>query len=296
MTNPASNNCLSLSEELNLTSKEEECVILKTVLDMINGMVNYEMMDFYGTPFSEARMKSSSHQKLFTILLIDFLSPTKDILKKRISYLDHLKNICENPLLSDKITSLKATVALFERWLSEQIVIKDIDIADKRDFFDLIITKKDLIQICGNISKHNITNLSWKISRLGKIIRKCYKEVPAKDIIIALDDLFERFESDNLILQTTILAEFLNNIRIGILEYLTPLYEKSIKYDPTIPGKYFYIYPEEICSDLGKNYFWELLNDVRSKFYIHDFKTDEIIWRASYKKVVKVQSKTSSEE
>ena len=97
-------------------------------------------------------------------------------------------------------------------------------------------------------------------------------------------------------MQTTILAEFLNNIRIGILEYLTPLYEKSIKYDPTIPGKYFYIYPEEICSDLGKNYFWELLNDVRSKFYIHDFKTDEIIWRASYKKVVKVQSKTSSEE
>lgn len=134
MANPASNNCLSLSEELNLTSKEEECVILKTVLDMINGMVNYEMMDFYGTPFSEARMKSASHQKLFTILLIDFLSPTKDILKKRISYLDHLKNICENPLLSDKITSLKATVTLFERWLSEQIVIKDIDIADKRDF------------------------------------------------------------------------------------------------------------------------------------------------------------------
>ena len=61
-------------------------------------------------------------------------------------------------------------------------------------------------------------------------------------------------------------------------------------------GKYSYIYPEEICSDLGKNYFWELLNDVRLKFYIHDFKTDEIIWRASYKKVVKVQSKTSSEE
>ena len=63
------------------------------------------------------------------------------------------------------------------------------------NFFDLIISKKDLIQICGNISKHNITNLSWKISRLGKIIRKCYKEVPAKDIIIALDNLFERFKS-----------------------------------------------------------------------------------------------------
>ena len=69
----------------------------------------------------------------------------------------------------------------------------------------------------------------------------------------------------------------LNNIRIGILQYLKPVFNKSIVYENDVYGKYHYEYPSEISSPLAKEFFWNLMNDVREDFYIKDFESSDII-------------------
>ena len=56
---------------------EQEIIILKAVKELIDSMVNFELMSLVGDdPDSNILFKSSIHQKLFNIILVDFLSRT----------------------------------------------------------------------------------------------------------------------------------------------------------------------------------------------------------------------------
>lgn len=50
-----------LVNEFNLSSKEEEIIILKNALDIINNAVNCRMFDFLGNPPQEAIAKTTVH-------------------------------------------------------------------------------------------------------------------------------------------------------------------------------------------------------------------------------------------
>jgi len=277
---------MKITNEFNLSSKEEEIIILKNTLDIIHNAVNYSMLDFFGTPPREVRAKTSEHLKLFLILLVDFLSGTSSILSKnQKSYCEHLSDICQQNHSDKNIKALRKSVNAFNNWISEELVIKDLKLNSSKDFFDIKITRKDLIQICGNICKHNITNLAWKIKKLRKIINENQKDASDDDVIVSLYELYDIFINDYVDVQTTIWAELLNNIRIGILQYLKPVFNKSIVYENDVYGKYHYEYLSEISSPLAKEFFWNLMNDVREDFYIKDFESSDII-----KKVNKEQN------
>lgn len=265
---------INLKNEFNLSSIEEEIIILKNVLDIINNAVNYSMMDFYGNPPCEIRLKTKEHYKLFLILIVDFLSQTSDILHKKQDYISYLEDICSNPRLSNDVGLLNDSVTKFKTWLSERIAIKNINITPSEKYIKIFPTRKELMIICGNISKHNIANLSHKIELLKKCIDPSYN-ISNQDITISLFELYDRFCIDYIDIQTTVWAELLNNIRIGILRYLRPVFSKSIVYDNE--EKYYYEYPADIALPLAREFFWNLMNDVRRNFYIKDFKSSEII-------------------
>lgn len=262
---------------------EEEIIILKAALDAIHEMVNYDIMEFYGNPPKEAKLKTGQHQKLFLVLLVDFLSITSDILSNKQNWIAHLKYVCNNPQLTKDIGDLEKSIAEFDTWISEKIIVKNLCIGNSTKSFDLSITRKDLILICGNISKHNITNLTRKIRMLKKIMQENELAISEKEILMELAELYDRFRIDGLIIQTSILAELLNNIRIGILKYLKPIYNKCKKYTSENKDEYFYKYPQDVKSDIAQIYFWNLMNDVKQGFYIHNFKTYDLIYNANRK-------------
>ena len=273
-----------LVNEFNLSSKEEEIIILKNALDIINNAVNCRMFDFLGNPPQEAIAKTTVHSRLFLILLVDFLSGTSSILQNNKNYYEHLLDICKYNNV-ENIGKLKQSLSTFNNWISEKIIIKQITLKSSKDSFDITIGRQDLVQICGNICKHNITNLSWRIEKLKKIIGEAKKDVSTSDIIASLYELYDMFTTDYLDIQTTIWVELLNNIRIGILQYLKPTFNQSIVYDKDIKGKYHYEYPIYISSPLAKEFFWNLMDDVRINFFIKDFKSSEIIKRINKKQM-----------
>lgn len=243
-----------------LSPYDVEIIMLKTSFDIIDDMVNHEMMDFYGKPIKEVHVKTRVHQKLFLILLVDFISK-KNSLFENISSLDYLTKMISNPLLSKDIEHLSKSVRAFNEWCLKNISIKNLCINSKSNIIDLEISRKDLIYIAGNVSKHNITNLSFNIKKLQDIIEEKYNNIEYKDTFISFKELYDRFMNDCLILQTTNLAKMLNDIKNGIISYLRPLYNTVL--EECEDGTYKYKYPKEITSPIGQEFFWNLMNDVR---------------------------------
>ena len=187
-------------------------------------------------------------------------------------------------MLSNETNLLSASVAEFKRWVSDEIILKNINLISNEGYFDIVLSRRELMIICGNISKHNITNLSHKIKALNGHINPKYN-ISNEDVTISLLELYDKFCIDYLEIQTTIWAELLNNVRIGILQYLKPIFIQSIVYDTKVKGKYYYKYPDNISSPLAKNFFWNLMNRVRTNFYIKDFVSSEIMKKVNKKQV-----------
>jgi hypothetical protein len=58
---------------MKISNIEQEVIILKAVKELIDSMVNYEMMSLLGAdPNSTILFKSSTHQKIFNIVLVVF--------------------------------------------------------------------------------------------------------------------------------------------------------------------------------------------------------------------------------
>lgn len=73
------------------------------------------------------------------------------------------------------------------------------------------------------------------------------------------------------------IAEFLNNIRWGIYEYLKPEFSRSLVRDTKNPPRYWHTYPEDIKNEFAKNCYWDLMNEVRSDPYLRKFKVTEVL-------------------
>jgi hypothetical protein len=95
--------------------------------------------------------------------------------------------------------------------------------------------------------------------------------VTIEESLLALTDFYERFHTDILNYHSSTIAEFLNNIRWGIYEYMQPEFHRSIVWESGDPPKYRYIYPDAVTSRLAKECYWELMNEVRSAPYMRKF-------------------------
>jgi hypothetical protein len=258
------------------TAVEQEIIILKAALDLIDEMVNNEIfVGLQKTQDTNLLPNTRSHQKLFNILLLDFLSlpeqklfdlpvPLKDAADSDKTYLFYIKHVSNNPQLCPSgANSIKTAVKEFSDWLDQDCLIENIYISLIDKEMNLRLKRISFLKICGNIAKHNFSRLSKDTKKIGDIFLANGIKLDEEERYLVLPEFFERFHDDLLNYHISTIAEFLNNIRWSIHEYLKPERNRSYTKDKTDHLKYSYIYPEGCSSNLAKSMYWDLMNSVR---------------------------------
>jgi hypothetical protein len=259
-----------------LSDIEEEVILLKAIDELIDSMVNFEMLSLKGTdPDSSILFESMTHQRFFNIVLVDFLSRTdRKGPIKRTSYLGGLRYISKNPSfnVNNSVALLREATDQFANWLEQEfevdVWLPSIDTQTKVKLSRLIF-----IKICGDISKHNFLRSMGPAEDLREILANSGVSITLDDALPALADFYQWFHTDILNYHSSAIAEFLNNIRWGIYEYLQPEFKQSIVWER--PPMYRFTYPLGLASKLAKQCYWELMNEIRSPPYVRRFVVTE---------------------
>lgn len=253
---------------------EQEVIILKAVKELIDSMANFQMMSLEGNdPDSSIIFKSSIHQRLFNIILVDFLSCTdKEGPIKQTSYLGGLRKISYAPYFNENnsVNNLNIATQEFRDWLKQEVEV-DVSLSSVGGK-KLRISRFMFLKMTGNISKHNYLRAVGVAEDLKKILAKSTLTIDIDEALLALAEFYERFHTDILNYHSSTIAEFLNNIRWGIYDYLQPEYKRSIVLEGIDFQKYHYTYPKDIQSGFAKACYGELMNEVRREPYMPKFK------------------------
>lgn len=260
---------------MTLTDIEEEIILLKAVWELIDSMVNFEMLDVYGhDPDSNILFKTMTHQRFFNIVLVDFLSLTdKKAFVKRTSYLGALRRISESPNfdINGSVTLLSEVTHKFCNWLEQEIEVHKIWMPSIGTETTLKLTRLTFLKMCGDISKHNFLRSIGVAEELKEILFQSGVSIELDEALLALNDFYQWFHGDILNYHASTIAEFLNNIRWGIYEYLQPEFQRSIVWESRNPPKYRYSFPNGVTSSLAKVYYYDIMNEVRSPPYVRRF-------------------------
>ena len=252
----------------------EEVIVLKAVKELIDEMVNFEMLELLGDdPDSGILFRSMTHQRFFNIVLVDFLSRTdkKSCVTPR-SYLGAITDISADPNfdVQHSVASLASAARSFSEWLDREVEVETW-LPSLEMLTTLKITRVSFLKMCGNISKHNFLRSLGVAEELKDTLARAGTMVNLDDALLALSDFYARFHTNILNYHASAIAEFLNNIRWGIYEYLQPEFRRSIVWEGGNPPMYRYTYPATITTRFAKECYWELMNEVRSVPYVRRF-------------------------
>ena len=265
-----------VSAKMKIQDIEKEIIYLLAIKQFIDEMVNFEVINLLGeNPDAEVRFKSSTHQKFFNIILVDFLScaDTK-ILGEEQPYLRALASICEKPFFNQKnsIESLRACTQNFSEWLNKEFTVNKVWLPTINFETNLSIKRIEFIKICGNLSKHNFSRLSGVAKELIEIFERNNLTLDEESALAIFEEFYDWFHNNIFNYHSSAIAEFLNNIRWGIYEYLQPEYNQSIVYRVNDQyNRYKYTYPQEVNNKFAKECYRNLMNEVRSRPYMEKF-------------------------
>jgi hypothetical protein len=246
---------------------ENEVLRLRAATGSIDQLVTPSLFILRGTdPESSILFHSETEQRLFNILLVDLLNPMDvGLAGAGQSVLDGLGAICTTPHfdVGGSIASLRSTVDALKAWLDQEIIVS-VHLSAISRTVDIKIKRREFIEVCGNISKHNFARLTRTASKVrGIFARNAFELVDHEDLLI-LDDFYERFHADILNYHGTAIVEMLNNVRWGIHEYLKPEYQRSYTSEGGDPPRYSFKYPASVTSAAAKTWYWELMNVIRA--------------------------------
>jgi hypothetical protein len=266
---------------MSLNDVEEEVILLKAVWDLVGSMVSSEILKiFERDPDSSIQFHTRTHQKFFNIVLVDFLSATdKRAFIKKTSYLGALKNISASPKfdVNNSVASLSKATHEFVDWLNQEVEVHKVWLPSISTETSLKLTRISSLKMCGNISKHNFLRLIGVADELKEILSNNGVSIGLDEAVLALDDFYGWFHDDILNYQASTIAEFLNNIRWGIYEYLQPEYQRSLVLESREPLKYHYTYPAGLTSALAQSYYWDLMNEVREPPHVRRFQVTKML-------------------
>lgn len=258
-----------------LSNIEEEIILLRAVKELIDSMVNFEMLKLHGDdPNSSILFETVTHQRFFNIVLVDFLSVTdKKAFIKQTSYLGALKKISQSPNfdVDDSVASLRTATQQFSEWLEQEIEVHQIWMPSINTETTLTLSRLTFLKMCGNISKHNFLRAIGVAQELKEILSRSGVSVELDEAMLALEDFYQWFHTDILNYHASTIAEFLNNIQWGIYEYLQPEFQHSIVWESHNSPMYRFTFPEGVTSRLAKEYYWEIMNEVRAHPYVRRF-------------------------
>jgi hypothetical protein len=258
---------------------EQETIGLCICLEAVGDIANHAMLKLHDSPKcpgeGSVRFHSHIHQELFLIRLLDFAKEGGD---KRLtgvngSCLDVLKEACNTMSfdIDGSVKELKQAVEELESWLNQKkeviLWLPTIDTNAK-----ISISRLEFLKISGNHLKHNLSRLTAVSREIAKILTEHGYQVLEEQIPLTLDDFREHLSENYFAYYGTWLTELLNNIRWGIQSYLLPTYVGAYKKDPNDEILYLYEYPANIHHDVPRQWFWRLMNNVRTGPYFKKFK------------------------
>jgi hypothetical protein len=253
---------------------EVEVIFLRAITDLIDSMVNLSIFQIIGeSPTANILFHTSTHQKLFNILLVDLLSkPDERLVGRDLSYLDALREICNQPSfdVNGSIAKLESAVASFADWLALERTV-NVWLPSTASEVKLTLSRSTFIRICGNVSKHSILRQSHPAKELRTMLGQAGVSLSLDGAVLALEDFYERFHYDIFNYHASTIAELLNEIQWGAYDHLMPEYQRSYVYEEGAMMKYHFCYPEEVQSDLAKSLYWDLMNWIRRKPIVERF-------------------------
>jgi len=270
---------------------ERESIILNSAWDMIDGMVNWAMfVKNDRTEPTNLMFETSQHSRLFAILLGDFLSEIRafkgdpvplglktvpsNVRATDLTFLFHLRQVCADPKLGTDTTTLGSTVAAFADWLEGEFTAEGVNLHAIDTVADLRVTRFRYIKMCGDIAKHSLARLATNVSHLRKLLEAAGHPVGEQEAYLAVENFFEWFHDDIFIGHSSLIAEFLNNIRWAIYDYLQPEFRRSWHLTDKATANfpiYSYRVPNEISEPVARAMYWDVMNRSRSKPYMHRF-------------------------
>ena len=134
---------------------------------------------------------------------------------------------------------------------------------------ELTVPRIDFLYILGNHAKHNLSRLTGISRHIAEILTQHGHRVELEQVPLALDDFREHLQEDYFVYYGTWLAELINNVRWGIQDYLQETFRKA--YQPSQDLMYSYSYPDSIVHAAPREWFWRLMNHIRTGPYIGRF-------------------------
>jgi hypothetical protein len=266
-----------------MNDTEREVIILNSAWEMIDEMVNWAMfVKNECTEPTHLLLTNRAFSRLFIIFLGDFLSEVKAYNGKPAlglskpapngappsdkTFLFHIRQVCTNPKLGTDSTRLSQAVDAFAEWLESEFTAQSVNLSAIGFVEDLRITRIQYIQMCGDIAKHNLARLEKRVNDLCKLLKVKKPSVSEQDAYLAVEGFFEWFQGNIFIYHSSQIAEFLNNIRWSIYEYLQPEFQRSWhqpdNWATDFPA-YAYHVPPNVTEPLTRAMYWNLMNRAR---------------------------------
>lgn len=250
-----------------MNKMEEEVVYLSAVIELLRSMVNYELMAVQGEENRKnVQFKTMTHQRLFFITLVDFLSQTDPKAPvQKIPYLGALRAIGDAPTfnVNGSVLNLKKAVSAFTEWLHTEIPI-DAWLPSIDRQVELHLSRYLLLKIVGDLSKHNTLRSVAVAQELQSLFQKAGETVELYEAMLAQEDIYEIFHDDVCAYHASTIAEFLNELSWGIQSYLKPEYSRSFSPEGGDSPAYKFLYPEPVAHPYAKTCYWNVMNQVRS--------------------------------
>jgi hypothetical protein len=269
---------------------EQECIILNSAWQMIDDMVNWAMFVKHDrTEPTNMMFQTHQHSRLFVILLGDFLSGIIPFKRRApmglkaspprarpsdLTFLYYLRQVYAKPHLGDQVDGLRICTEAFATWLETEFIAEGVNLHAIDVVADLRISRYRYIKMCGDIAKHNWARLARNVVHIRRLLEESGHPVSEEDGYLAIDNFFEWFHDHIFDYHSSLIAEFLNNIRWAMFDYLRSEHARSWhlteKASPSFPI-YAYKYPLGCSAPLARAMYWDLMNRVRSEPWMHRF-------------------------
>jgi hypothetical protein len=258
---------------------------------MIDGMVNWAMFVRNDrTEPTNLMFETRQHSLLFAVLLGDFLSEIRafkgdpvplglkpapsNARPSDLTFLFHLRQVCADPKLGADTAALSTAIDTFAGWLEGELTAHSVNLYALDIVADLRVARLRYIKMCADIAKHNLARLATNVAHLRKLLEAAGHSVSEQEAYLAVENFFQWFHDDIFIYHASQIAEFLNNIRWAIYDYLQPEFRRS--WHRTVESTvqfpmYSYTVPVAITQPLAHAMYWAVMNRSRSRPYVHRF-------------------------
>lgn len=270
---------------------EREVIILNTVWEMIDDMVNWAMfVKSEKTEISNLMFNDSYCARLFAILLGDFLSDIRafkgvppplglkavpsGVRSSDLTMLFHLRDVAASPKLNAEATQLISATEAFGDWLEGEFISNGVNLYNIGVVADIRIARLRYLKMCGDIAKHNLTRLAANVGHLRVLLEQAGHPVSEQEAYLAMKNFGDWFLDDIFLYHASPIAEFLNNIRWAIYDYLQPEFRRSwhlTDHATKDCAAYSYRVPCEIAEPVAVAIYWDVMNKSRSHPFVQRF-------------------------